>query len=207
MGLFSVSMHVRTSDDLALPTAMSKRGISRCRCLPPRNGWATLYEELASEQDDTRIQSLTADLSKQFQAPAIAFMVHDSDIACYWLFENGRLLDQFNSCPDYFDDSMDDEPSGPSGGQTEILLRFTRPDVQAAQLESILSTKNLFAENLIEQLAETLGISPERAVGDYRNGFMDGGEDEDDAGDGDDDGGSPHAAGASLLCVRRWWVS
>ena len=154
------------------------------------NGWATLYEELASEQDDTRIESLTADLSRDLQVPAIAFMVHDSDIACYWLFENGRLLDQFNSCPDYFDDAMDDEPSGATGGRPEIRLPFTLLGVQAAQLEAILSQKSLFAENVIEQLAETLGIAPERAVGDFRNGFMDGGEDEDDAGGGDEDGGS-----------------
>jgi hypothetical protein len=181
---------------------MSKRGISKCRCLPPRDGWATLYEELASEQNDTRIQSLTADLSKDLQVPAIAFMVHDSDIACYWLFENGRLLDQFNSCPDYFDDAMDDEPTGATGGRPEILLRFTRPGVEAAQLEAILSQKSLFAENVIEQLAETLGIAPERAVGDFRNGFMDGGEDEDDTGAGDDDGGGPSPTSGALAALR-----
>jgi hypothetical protein len=201
MGLFSVSMHVRTSDDQALPGAMSRKGISRCRCLPARNGWATLYEEHASEQDDDRIQSLTGDLSRDLRAPAIAFMVHDSDIACYWLFENGRLLDHFNSCPDYFDDSVDDEPSGETGGRPEVLLRFACPGVEAAQLETILSQKCLFAENLIEELAEALGIDAARAIGDYRNGREEGDEGEADF-EGDDDGGRPATGGGALAELR-----
>jgi hypothetical protein len=117
-------------------------------------------------------------------------MVHDSDIACYWLYENGKLLDEYNSCPNYFDD--DDEPTGPTGGKTEILVRFCRPGVREDQLTTILNDDALFAEDLIQQLAKVLGIDPMRAITDYRH---EGGGDESNDGnnfDGDDDdGGSP----------------
>jgi hypothetical protein len=50
-------------------------------------------------------------------------MVHGSDIACYWLFDNGQILDEFNSDPGYFDADADGPPS-PAGGRPDVLSRY-----------------------------------------------------------------------------------
>jgi hypothetical protein len=187
MGLFCVNFHFRSADQNALTAALARHGADRHRILSDKNGWTSLYEEQASEQDDRRIRDLAAALTRDLNGAAIAFMVHDSDIACYWLYENGKLLDEFNSCPDYFDEV--ESGAGPSGGDVDVLLRFCRPNVRGEYLRGILSEDDLFAENIIERLAGALGIDPQRALADYRNAAEgDGPDGDDDESDDDDDG-------------------
>jgi Ankyrin repeats (3 copies) len=192
VGLFCVNFHFRTTDDRALSSALSRRGVSRYRIATAKRGWTSLFEEQASQQDDQRIHELAGGLSQDLQAPAIAFMVHDSDIACYWLFDNGRLLDEYNSCPDYFNDDAD-ESSSPSGGQPDVLLRYCRAGVSYDDLVAILEQDATFAEGVVEQLADALDIDEERALSDYRDADLDGptggdeSDDDDNDGDNDDD--------------------
>jgi len=186
MGLFCASFHFRTGDHAALSAAAAKRKFADCRVLAAKNGWASLYEERASQQDDERIRDIAKTLSKDLKSPAIAFMVHDSDIACYWLYDGGKLLDEFNSCPDYFDDDGDGETPA-SGGKTDVLIRFCRPGVTEEQLAEILHDDATFAESIVEKLADALGIDPGRALADYR----DGGDGPDDEGDNEEGGDSP----------------
>ena len=199
MGHSSVSFHFRTTDESALNLLLVERGVSHFLIAPAKNGWLSLYEERASRQDTGLICDLAAGLSKDLKTAAIAFSVHDSDVACYWLFENGKLLDEFNSCPDYFGGQM---PSTTRGFQPDILLRFCLGGVREDDLSEILGARNALTEDLIEQLcneeiteaaftetfsrnhvpaedliaklAEKMGISPERALADYRGGVPEG---------------------------------
>lgn len=196
MGLFCVNLHFRTADDKALSAALGQRGVTGYRILPAKTGWVSLYEEQASQQDDERIRELGGGLSQDLHIAAVAFMVHDSDMACYWLFDNGQLRDAYNSCPDYFD--ADATGAGRSGGRTDVLLAYCRTGVQEEELAAIFAEKPVFAESIIERLAQALGIDTERALGDYRDisggdetGGMDEGEDDDDD---DDPGGGPNLA-------------
>jgi hypothetical protein len=213
MGLFCVNFHFRTTDDRALAEALKRREITRYRIVPAKGGWTALYEEQASEQDDRRIHSLAAGLSKDLHVAAIAFLVHDSDIACYWLFDKSELLDEYNSDPGYFGDP--DGPPSPSGGRPDILVRYCRKGVQPDDLAAILSEKTVrattFAEHLIERLARALGIDRGLAIADYRDATGDagpGGMDRpDDDDDGDDDGGpsgSPLGAGLIERLAKRF---
>src|SRR5262249_22748611 len=147
--------------------------------------------------DTDRLRDLARDLSEDLHVAAIAFMVHDSDFACYWLFDNGRVLDEYNSCPDYFgEDDEDDGPARPSSGRPDVLLRYCRAGVRQEELAATLSSESVFAEDVIERLAQALGIDPQRALTDFRDvasgeGMDDGdvpGDDEDD----DEPGGGPN---------------
>jgi hypothetical protein len=193
MGLFCVNIHFRSTDDKALSAAVRNLGVSQFRVLPAKNGWTSLYEEEASHQDDGRVRELMDGLSGALKVAAIAFMVHDSDIACYWLYENGQLLDEYNSCPAYFDDdATGDEP--PSGGRPEVLVRYCRNGVTEEQIAAALGGESVFAEGVIEELAGAFGIDVERALADYRDGgdgFGDDNDDEDND-DGDDGEGPQH---------------
>src|SRR5438105_337697 len=192
MGLFCVNLHFRTTDDKALSDALGRRGVSRYRVVPAKSGWTSLYEEQASEQDDRRIRDLAGGLSEDLHVPAVAFMVHDSDIACYWLFDNGQLLDEYNSDPGYFDTDADGPPS-PSGGRTDVLVRYCQPGVRQDELAAMLSRETVrattFAEDLIRRLAKALGIDRKLAIADYRDVAGDDGRNDDD----DDDGGPSRA--------------
>jgi hypothetical protein len=172
---------------------LKRRGVEHYHVEPQKNGWTSLFEQQASDQDDRWIRELASGLSADLGVPAIAFLVHDSDIACYWLFQDGSLLDEYNSHPDYFDDRPGD--SGPSGGDADVLLPFCHRGVGRDDLVSILNQNSIFAENIVEGIAGALGIDPDRALSDYRDvtggggpgGF--GGSDDDDDGGSDPDGG------------------
>ena len=170
MGLFCVNMHFRTTDDQALPEVLAWRGISNYRVLLAKNGWVSLYEQGASEQNEEWIRELTASLSRALSIAAIAFLVHDSDIACYWLYDGGELLDEYNSCPHYFDDFSDASGGlGPSGSKPDVLVRYCQSGTTTAQLETILNSEVVFAEEIVEQLATLLGISSTRALANYED--------------------------------------
>jgi hypothetical protein len=211
MGLFCANFHFRTTEDRALSEAVQRRGVTRYRVVPATSGWTSLYEEQASEQDDRRIRDLAGGLSEDLHVAAIAFLVHDSDIACYWLFDNGQLLDEYNSDPGYFDQEPDGPPS-PSGGRPEVLVRYCRTGVRQDELAAILSEETVrattFAEDLIRRLAKALGIDRNLAIADYRDavggdghGPMQGPDDDDD-----DDGpsGSPLRTGLVERLAQRF---
>ena len=200
MGLFCTNLHFRTTDDNALAESLKRRAVSRYRLVPAKNGWTSLYEERASQQDDGRIRELAGGLSQDLHVAAIAFMVHDSDFACYWLFDDGRLLDEYNSCPDYFDaDATGDGPPSPSGGQTAVLLPYCRAGVRQDELAAILSEETVFAESVIEGLAEALGIDRARALADFRDS---GGSERPDGPDDDDDDDDDLGNGPNISSMR-----
>jgi hypothetical protein len=166
--MFCVSQHFRTEDEAAVRESVTRCGGREFHVMPPENGWTTLLDKRAAQQDSEWIQELTAAVTRDLGIAAVAFLVHDSDIACYWLYDSGDLLDEYNSCPDYFEmDSLDG--SGPSGGNAETLRRYCLRDVSVAELDEILTAETVFAEEILEQLATVLGIGPECAFGSYED--------------------------------------
>lgn len=167
MGLFCVNFHLRMDNADAVAAAVRKRKVKDHRLLPARDGWVTLYEERSSRQDERRIRDMGAKLSRDLRVPVIAFLIHDSDVARYWLYDGGGLVDEYNSRPDYFDADAGGDESPPSGGQPEVLLRYCRGGVTGEELANTLRAREVFAEATVERLADALGIDPARALGDY----------------------------------------
>lgn len=195
MGAFVTNFHVRTGDVDAVHEALEQFGADRIRVLDPKQGWVTVYEEEASEQNEIRITQLAESLSSQLSTACIAFMVHDSDIACYWINDSGKLLDHYNSCPDYFDDVSPAEKRRVQG-KADVFLRYCRQGVTRDHVEAALRKDVTFAEDIITQLAGFLGIDEDRAMQDYRHDDDEDGPrmlrafggDDDDEGDDDTDG-------------------
>jgi hypothetical protein len=186
MGRFLVNVHVQVDDLEALTEEMRRMADGACWVTPAKNGWSSVYEEQASSQDDAWIRELTARLSDQLQTGAIAFLVHDSDVFCYWLYDRGELIDEFNSCPDYFggeesfevsDDSEfggddsdgSDSGSGDPRGRPEIVARYCHPARRPQEIEGVLASKETFAESQLEKLAALLGIDAARAMTDSQD--------------------------------------
>ncbi|HZU38132.1 MAG TPA: hypothetical protein VFA18_19575, partial [Gemmataceae bacterium] len=204
MGMFCVNFHFRTQDQEALAGALSRRGVRQYHIFPTVGEWTSVCEQRASEQDDQRIRELAGGLSADLHVPAIAFLVHDSDIACYWLFENGQLVDEYNSCPDYFEDVPTEKPAA-SGGQPHLLVRYCRSGIGEEDVAAILGERPVFAEDIIAKLADALGIDSQRALADYRRLDHDG-EPGNDGGDEDDSGPRLPVDKASVSARLAQWL-
>jgi hypothetical protein len=204
MGAFIVSMHIRTDDQEGVAQALRDMRVARCRVTSPVNSWVSFYEEQASMQDAGRISELTSELSARLDAVGIAFLIHDSDFSCHWLFDKGEQVDEYNSCPDYFGDDgdFDEDESAAAGGNPEVLLRYCRQGTTIAEVEAALVPALAFAEMQVERVANVLGIDVRHVLTDY-NDFADGEADDVEAADvgGDDDGPPPRRSmrGLSLF--------
>jgi len=164
MGSFIVNLHVRDANPDAVRTAMVTLG-GKHHVTDSVAHWVSVYEQRMSKQDEGWIRSLSQHLSNQLAAPVVALMVHDSDIFCYWLFDRGNLLDQFNSWPQYFGGGG----RRPSGGDPTALLPYCRPQTTRASLEATLTEEPIFAEDQLGKLADALGIPPRHAHGDFHH--------------------------------------
>lgn len=97
----------------------------------PQPGIVVVFDELSDTQDDRIITARAAALSQQFACGALAVLDHDDDVLAYWLYENGALLDHYDSLPGYF--IGEDMP--PSGGDAAALCRVF--GVDAAQVDAV----------------------------------------------------------------------
>ena len=166
MGSFLVNLHLRTADRKSLQRELEDRGC-QAWVTDAQQGWTTLYESRASEQDENWIRELGSELTRSLQTSGIAFLVHDSDIFCYWLFENGELADHFNSCPDYFSET--EIGAGPLIEDPARLLKYCKPGTTREDVEAILTEGTVFAEDLLEKLAGLLDLDPARVHCDFRD--------------------------------------
>jgi len=91
---------------------------------PPRDGWVAVYEESTSWQDHEAICRIGQTLSERLDTHLVAFLVHDSDVLRYWLYERGELLDGYTSHPDYFGQHVDESAREQCQGRPGVLARY-----------------------------------------------------------------------------------
>jgi hypothetical protein len=144
--------------------AVTELAESRAYVSPAQNGWVTIYDEASDGQNDEVIRTFASELSRKLNIPVIACLVHDSDVAVYWLFDRGELVDEFNSNPDYFG-AADAETHDQVRGRVEALLPICVAGTSPEQLDAILHPEEgppLIAEAMLTDLASSLGIEENR---------------------------------------------
>ena len=131
MGSFYTNISLCGPLQAAVVDYLKSKG--RVAFVSPSDGNAlVVYDQACDEQDTDLIAQVTSDLSQEFQCPALAMLNHDDDVLWYQLYEKGKLIDEYNSCPSYFDPVA--EPSGPEGGDAEKLCNaFGGKDVAAVE--------------------------------------------------------------------------
>lgn len=135
---------------------------------PTAGVFTTVYDADCDLQDEKKLRALAEDLSRELGCAALAVLNHDDDILMYMLYENGALLDEYNSTPGYF--SGNEEDSGPRGGNAAELCRAMGAAENAQEVERILRRSGLeddeflFAVDRHEALARALGL-PEFSIG------------------------------------------
>ncbi|PQO31176.1 hypothetical protein C5Y96_12555 [Blastopirellula marina] len=174
MGSFLTNVHVQSSSIEQVTEVLQQLELRGAWVSGASGKWVTVWDSIGM----TRAWDVAQHLSQQLEAPAIAFMVHDSDIFFYWLYDNGRQLNQYNSAPGYFgeDASMDEQNFQPD---CDLLKRYCRDETTIEQLESILKMWTAeeamagimpdyaFAEDRLRELAGHLEIATNVADVDY----------------------------------------
>lgn len=150
---------VRSGDQAAVASAV--RQLPRrlgAFVAPPVDKWIAVYDEASDQPDEDRLSGYTVMLSAKLNTAAIGFMVYESDVLLYTLAENGQLLDQYSSWPDYFDESLPDSEMEALAGDPRCLARLAH--VSPPQVNHILEGEHDFAEEKLADLARLLGLPP-----------------------------------------------
>ena len=75
-------------------------------------------------------------LSHQIRKPVFSFHIHDGDLWMYLLYENGKIIDQFNPVPDYWQELDDEERRSWQGSATTVAQRV--PGLEPDQIARYL---------------------------------------------------------------------
>jgi hypothetical protein len=163
MGGFYTNYTLRGPSQKAVADALAGR---KAIVSPESSGCVVAYDEASDDQDQEAIATLALYLSGTLHCPVLAVLDHDDDILWYQLCEDGKLTDEYDSTPGYFDPAG--EPSSPAGGDAERLCSiFGVSDV--ATVEAVLRKSSFdddgyaFAHMRHADLVRVLGM-PDFAV-------------------------------------------
>lgn len=134
MGSFVTNLHVRDADRDAVMEALRSLDLVPAYVRgSPETPWTSIFPE-AGYQDDAALPEMARALSKALKRPVIAFIVHDSDIFLYWLCDDGKELDRYNSAPGYFAG----QTTPPEGGNPDMLKVYCQPGTTTDHLLRLL---------------------------------------------------------------------
>jgi hypothetical protein len=162
VGSFYTNISLRTTDRAAVRSRLTSRGLT-AYLARPEDGTLVVFERQSEEQDPAVLQKLASDLSAVCSCAALAVMNHDDSVLLYWLFEAGKLVDEYDSAPEYFSSGG---KGATRGGKPETLTAaFGVPD-RASQVAAILGLASaggaddvvVFETDRHARLVEALGL-------------------------------------------------
>jgi len=187
MGSFYSNIHVRIPDRQAIEQAWQSywagRGESSWVMVSPAyGGWVSVFDWRCDQQETDVLTDLAAHISRTTDRVVLAFQVQDSDLAEYWLFNHGNEVDHYTSNEEYFaayaqrPETNPDEGTysgfGPDvkygypseedltdGGNTGLLKTLTETNAAEMELEAILRTPAMIADDILTALASAIGIN------------------------------------------------
>ncbi len=177
MGASFTNFQFRSAENTAVAKAVKQLSAARAYVSNAKDGWVSVYDEGCENQSGEEITRVAKGLSERLETAVFAFLVHDSDVFQYSVFEKGALRDEYNSDPDYFGEvSLEDRAR--SAGKTSLLIQFCKPGVDESVLRALLrqstpaedarsadpSSNCVFAEDQLRHLADLLGMVPARTA-------------------------------------------
>jgi hypothetical protein len=166
MGNFYVNFTVKS--DASQPVVYTlKRAQLNAIVTTPSRGGVVVFEEGSDTQELRAIETVGELLAREVGAPILGILNHDDDILCYWLWNQGRLIDSYNSCPDYFEEPG--QESGDTGGNARTLCEVLSVPGAVDRVEAILrADEYAFAVDRHSHLVEALGLSTYAVGSGYR---------------------------------------
>lgn len=140
---------------------------------PPVRGWISVFPSELGGPGEA--------LAKKTGCDLFHFHVHDDDVFTYEFFRGGKLIDRYNSNPDYFEDETEEEPPKNDDeetiGRPELFQDLLPNQNQLANLKTILEREReeIFANARMADFVELLGL--ENCLSSYK--YLKGGETDD----------------------------
>ena len=76
-------------------------------------------------------------ISRELNATVFSLHIHDGDLWMYVLYNNGKVVDQFNPIPDYWDENISDEEIESWKGNASIVTNYVSY-VKTEEIENYL---------------------------------------------------------------------
>ena len=134
MGGHYGSIHIRTDDAKAVRVALeelSREQETRFLLAPLIDGWVAAFPS-----DHGQDFGVVEALARKISAPILHCLVHDDDVFAYQFHNDGKLVDSYNSCPDYFGG----EPE-PRGGDVDLLRSILPDSAKRNELKRLLDAE------------------------------------------------------------------
>jgi hypothetical protein len=181
MGSFYGSVQIKGADRNAIKSVVEKLASKQeLRFLigPDLGGWVGVYP--ADHGQDTRTGHAIA---RKLPGEVFHLLVHDDDFFVYEYYRDGKLVDRFNSRPDYFAPVSASE-ARKLRGRPETFAHLA-PSGDVVALKSMLANPEAesfaFASTLLDRFAQALGIRNTLTSYEYlQNGEGEGLEEWDD---------------------------
>ncbi|MGZ4962640.1 MAG: hypothetical protein ACXWC8_08815 [Limisphaerales bacterium] len=169
VGNFYVNHTVRGATAEAVAKALKGR---TAIIAPADNDCVVVFDAECDTQDQAIIAEVGEKLSSELGATVLSVLNHDDDILWYQLFEKGKVIDEYDSMPGYFDE--DSDHSGALGGDAQKLAAAFGIQDSVGIARILKSDKYSSAVERHAALCEALNI-PDFAAGcGYR--YIDSGE-------------------------------
>ncbi|HSC73803.1 MAG TPA: GNAT family N-acetyltransferase [Gaiellaceae bacterium] len=124
-----------------------------------RNGWVTVTDELC-DRDRSAQRRLGAELSERMGVPVVALALEENAVVRFFLFDRGRMVDEYLSVPTYYGDlNMADELS--LAANATLVARLTGAD--AGAVRAVARTASTTAElpparELLDEVAAAMNL-------------------------------------------------
>lgn len=105
---------------------------------PVINGWVSLFPSEYWQE------SLSREISRETEADVLHMMVHDDDVFCYFYYRGGELIDEYNSCPDYFGEKVPAKKRKKLKGKPEVFRELVGTESKVNKIRDILKPKSIF---------------------------------------------------------------
>lgn len=158
MGAFYGSAHIRSDQITEVTGVLEELAKRKWKFLvsPVIDGWIAVYPNIHGQ--DERVSKAIA---KKLDWPILHVAVHDDDVFYYWYYRNGKLIDRFSSCPEYFG-QISERMTSLLRGKPERLADLL---LDIADLERLMAlvdemrTEPLYVSDRPEQFAQLFGLS------------------------------------------------
>ena len=159
MGAFYGSIHVRTENADAVRKAIDQVAKeASCNFLlgPALGGWISIFPSDSGQNDQ-----ISVEIAKHLPNDIFHLIVHDDDIFSYYFYRDGRSIDHYNSCPDYFEEVSDEEKQL-CQGRPELFQDLLLKPKSLSRLKTLLAAdkeKYTFESERMAQFVGLLGLS------------------------------------------------
>jgi hypothetical protein len=161
MGGFYNSVHVRTEEYDMVKTIledMARKQGHKFYLAPAINGWVSFFPEMHGDPD------IALRFAERVEFDVLQLMVHDDDIFYYAYFRGGELIDEYDSCPDYFGEPITPEDRKRLAGHPEAFGDLVSDAAKIKDIHEILRVKPrigdaVFPDKAAKQMSKLESLS------------------------------------------------